>query len=208
MAIFDELGKVLSPHARKLNETIAVQGQLIHNKLSRIESAVSDLGRADFGDKWNRIRINIKPAGEELIEIGVVPLNEVWLIQYIVVDGVQSKNPAFVLEAGSSMIAVIGKEENANIKTAGDAVALPGEKLVILARAAGTISGSVNVIRKLTPDLAARDRAFDSRSEELEQTETTHNPDRDLITSATGQYKEKPAELNQPGLIVPSIQNE
>ena len=208
MGMFDEIGRVLAPHADKLGKTIAVQGQLIHNKLARIELAVSDLGRADFGDKWLRLRINQKAAGEESIEIGVVPQNEVWLIQYVVVDGVTSKNPAFLLEAGNSIIVVVGKEENANIKTSGDAVALPGEKLVILARAAGTISASVNIIRKVAPVITDRDAMFDSREGHKEQTESTHDPDRDLITSATGQYEEKPAELNQPGLIVPSIQNE
>ncbi len=208
MAIFAELGKVLAPHADKLNKTIAIQGQLLHNKLSRIEAAVSDLGRADFGDKWIRLRINSKPAGEEQLEIAVVPQNEVWLIQYIVVDGVTSKNPAFIIEAGNSIIAVIGKEEIANLKTAGDAVALPGEKLVIFARAAGTISGSINIIRRVIPTLQARDTAYDVRDSEYEQTESTHNPNRDLIESATGQYEEKPGELNQQGLIVPSILNE
>jgi hypothetical protein len=208
VAIFDELGRILAPHAEKLNKTIAIQGQLIHSRLAKIEASVSDLGRADFGDKWNRLRLNLKPAGEEQIEIAVVPQNEVWLIQYIVVDGVTSKNPAFIIEAGNSIIAVIGKEEIANLKTAGDAVALPGEKLVVFARAAGTISGSINIIRKLTPVITANSFAQSGRDSEFEQTESTHNPERDLVESATGQYEEKPAELNQQGLIVPSIMND
>lgn len=203
MGLFDGLAEVLHPHATKLNDTISLHGANISNKLDRIASAKGDQERGDVGDNWHRVNFKHTFSGEEEQELASPKKNEIYLIQSIVADGIFNKSPAFLILADGAMIASGIKEAVGAENFGGDAVILPGETAVVLARAAGTISLTMTVIRRKLPVVPRVARQFDNPSSDRITPVNTHDPARDIIESRTGQYVEHPPESASEGRTDP-----
>lgn len=192
MGLFDELSKALAPHAHKLNDTLTLQGALLHTRLARIEDALLD--RPLTIDAW--FRMHIGPAqftGEEPRELAVVPMNEVWLFQAIVSDGVKVTSPAYVIECGGNLISSVIAQGVGTEKLGGDVVGLPGEKIVLTARTTGTVSACFHIVRRQLP--AQKLPKAPSASTEGVVGSNTHDPARDLVTARVGTYQELPPEI-------------
>lgn len=191
MGLLDELSRVLAPHSHRLNENIATQGNLIHGRLAGIQNAIDDLGRPDFGDHWFRIPLRGKLAAEA-IELGTVPMNEIWAVQAIAINGQALKTPAFTISASGAIVFASEKEKNEYQNISGNIVFMPGERVELLPGAEGTFAATISIIRRQIPD-RAHPAATGHSAERLEST-NTHDPQRDVIESRTGQYREIPGE--------------
>lgn len=192
MGVFDELGRILKPHSDRLNANIATEGGLIHGKLQGIQNAIDDLGRPDFGDHWFRIPLRGKLAAE-LIELGTVPMNEIWAVQAIALNGKVLKTPALTILASGAIVFAAEAEKNEYENISGNIVFLPGERVELLPGAEGVFSGAISLIRRQIPDKPRRVQQG-ANTEHVEST-NTHDPQRDVIESRTGTYRELPAEV-------------
>lgn len=192
MGVFDELAKILAPHSHRLNENIATQGALLHGHLSGIQNALDDLGRPDFGDKWRRIPLRGELGAEE-IELDTVPMNEVWAVQAIAIYGVAAKTPAFAITSAGQLVYAYTAEKTEYVNVGGNIVFLPGEKIAITPAAEGAFVGSISIIRRPIPDIVKR--AQTGHSSEVSAPVNTHDPQRDVLESRTGQYRELPREV-------------
>jgi hypothetical protein len=201
MGFIDELGKMLRPHSMALNQNIQQQGSLIHSILDSIEDAIRYAPTVE--DRWERIRFYKELAAEEMVELREVPVDEIWLIQAIVADGVHAKSPPGVIQANGLLISSLIKEYAGTEKIGADVVALPGEIITLTAREKGTFSFVIHLIRKEYPQ--AKRKAATGSSYERVAGINTHDPQRDVIESRTGQYLELPGETRnaegQPPLI-------
>jgi len=206
MGLLDELDKVLKPHSHRLNENLATQGNLIHGRLEGIQNAVDDLGRPDFGDHWFRIPLRGKLAAEP-IELGTVPMNEVWAVQAIAINGQVLKTPAFTLQGSGAIVFAAEKEKNEYQNISGNIVFMPGERVELIPAAEGVFAATISIIRRQIPDIPRRAQMGHS-AERIEAT-NTHEPSRDVIESRTGQYVEPApethSEVGEPPLAVPSV---
>jgi hypothetical protein len=197
VGLFDSFSEALAPHASKLNDTLAFHSAAIHNKLHAIEVAVSDLGRGDIGNKWQRFSIQKKLESGVEFEIGVCPVNEMWLIQSISSDGVQEKSPPFVILANGILIESIIKEGLGFEGIGGNQVVMPGEKLSIIARETGNVNCVITIIRREYP---VQKKLTDmGKDTDRYSPKAMHDPARDEIESRTGQYTEQQAELAGTG---------
>jgi hypothetical protein len=186
MGVFDELSKILKPHSDRLNENLATQGNLIHDRLSRIESVLKLTPTSV--DYWRRLRINQKMAEGEKIELAVVPNNEIWILESLVTDGVFVKAPAYIIEVNNQLVSSVIAEGVGTEKIGGDVVALPGEVLTLTARKEGTVSFCLHLIRRRLP--ATEKKAQMGPSGHHLASSNTHDPQRDVIESRTGEYAE------------------
>jgi hypothetical protein len=205
MGVFDELAKILSPHAHRLNENIATQGNLIHGRLGGIQNALDDLGRPDFGDKWFRIPVRGKLKAEPL-ELNTVPMNEIWAVQAIAVNGKALKTPAFTILASGALVFALETEKNEYDNVSGNIIFMPGETITIVPAAEGEFSATISIIRRQVPDVAKR--AQTGHSGERLAPSNTHDPARDVIESRTGEYAEPAPEVRntsgRPPLVDPT----
>lgn len=190
MGIFKDLSDALKPHSDKLNATIALERAALDGRLQRIEAAMSDLGRGDIGNKWQRFVVNGKLKAE-LKEIGTCPINEMWLIQAIAADGVQEKSPPCVLLASGVLIESIIKEGLGFEGVGGNQVLLPGEVLSILPREEGSYNISILIIRRPLPVIPTATQY--GRDADVFGTKGTHDENRDMIAARLGPYPEQPA---------------
>lgn len=191
MGLFDDLSKALSPHANKLNETIGFHGWLLHERLQRIEEGIGTLGRPDIGDQWFKRVIKAKlPAGET--ELFTVDLNEINPVQFMTVNGLTLKSPAFTIQAGGAMVLAAAKEGVGQETIGGDIVFLPGERVSIIMAEEGNVEITLGMTRVLTDRQTV---PIDyGRSEELLAGRNTHDPKRDVITTSTHPWEATPAE--------------
>lgn len=205
MGLLDELKGIVAPASHRLNENIATQGNLIHGKLQGIQNALSDLARPDFGDHWFRIPLRGKLAAEA-IELGTVPMNEIWAVQAIAIRGLTLKTPAFTLQASGAVVFAAEKEKNEYVNVSGNIVFLSGERIELVPGAEGEFAGTISIIRMQIPDKPRRAQTGHS-AERLEST-NTHDPARDVIESRTGIYTEPGPEtvdeVGEPPLTTPS----
>lgn len=190
MKFAEQFAEALTPHSTRLNQTIAAAATAVHSKLSNIEKAASDLQRADFGDKHFRIRLSGKLKGEN--ELAEVPINEIWSVQWIAINGVKNKTPAFSLKADSVLFFAALKEGTGLETVGGDIVLLPGEAINLTMEEEGTIEGTIDIIRRKVPVEPVRQQTGPSR-EQLE-TVNVHDPRRDIITNPNGIFAETPPE--------------
>lgn len=191
--LFASLREAIRPHAENLNGEIALQGARLHSRLARIEGAVSDLARGDIGDNWQRFVVRGKKKAEE-IELGICPLNEIWLIQSIASDGVQEKSPACVLLVNGILLESVIKEGLGFEGISGNAVVLPGESLTFLAREEGNFNLVVTLIRRQIPVVTLQDKTRDIPSSDRHPPRSIHEPERDAILGRV-QYTESPPEV-------------
>lgn len=190
MTLMQSLRDALTPHVNTLVDHGAFHAAAIHNKLSAIEKAVSDLGRGDIGNKWQRIVIKKAFAGAETVELIQCPLNEIMLIQSISSDGVQEKSPAFILEANGILIESIIKEGLGFEGIGGNQVLLPGEVLSVTSRAAGNVNCVITVIRQPIPmNPVSADVGHDVRRASMRN---THETSRDAIAERMPQTYQEP----------------
>lgn len=191
MGIWDGLSEILGPHIAKMDEHLAFHTAAIHGKLGAIERAVSDLGRGDIGNKWQRIVINRKFAENEEFEVATVPINEIFLIQAISSDGVQEKSPPYVILANGILLESIVKEGLGFEGIGGNQVGLPGERLSVIARAAGSINCVITFIRMPYPTTGV---SFDrGKGTERTSARNTHEISRDAIAERIPQTYAEPA---------------
>jgi hypothetical protein len=189
MSVIDSLQEAFSPHASRLNQTIANAAVIIDKRLKIIERA---LVREDIYEHWQRFIIKRKfSSGEEFI-VAEAPMNEMFAIQAISSDGVQEKSPAYVILANGILIESVIKEGLGFEGVSGSQVVLPGETLSIVARAEGNINCVFTVIRKpYTYQPLPRHAA---NNVPLLQGSNTHEPERDLIATAQDRWQESPRE--------------
>jgi len=185
MGVFDGLAELLAPHAQRLNGTIAASSAHVGTKLDDISES---LNRATALSKWFRIQI-AKELPAEKQEIGQVPMNEVWILQSLVVDGIQNKSPAFVIEADNALIASVIKEGVGSEKF--NVAFLPGEEITITPREKGFIRAGINIIRQPIPAQNKPSQSTNTPSSDRVTPVNTHNPARDIIESQTGIYQDE-----------------
>lgn len=206
MGILDELSKAIGPHSSRLNENIATQGNLIHGKLAGIQNSLDDLNRPDFGDKWFRIPLRGKLPAEP-IELGTVPMNEVWAVQAIAINGKAAKTPAFTISASGAIVFAAELEKNEYQNVSGNIVFMPGERIELTPSAEGVFSATISIIRVEIPEIPRR--AQTGRSAERIEALNTHDPARDVIESRTGIYTEPGPEthdeVGEPPLTGPPV---
>jgi hypothetical protein len=193
MSIIDQLSAALTPHREAMQEHLAFQGVALHNRLHAIEQAVNDLGRGDIGNKWQRIVTNKTLTSGEDVELGICPINEIWLIQAIASDGVQEKSPPFVVLANKVLIASIIKEGIGFEGIGGNQILLPGERLSVVARETGAVNFTITFIRRPYPGVKIPTDM--GRSAERFSPRSTHDTGRDEIASRTDRYSEQAPEL-------------
>lgn len=195
MGLFDELTRATAPHVEKLNETFNFHGFLLHNRLQAIEERLSTLGRPDIGDFYFRRTIIGKFKGEN--ELFTVKNNEFLPIQFITVNGLTLKSPAFTITANNTMILAVAKEGVGQETIGGDIVLLPGEVIELVMSAEGEVEITLGMIRV---PIVKQDKPMQyGRSEELLAGRNTHDPNRDVIASKTGEWTETPAETVDSG---------
>lgn len=188
MGLFDGLAEIIDPHVREARAQIALHAQSLDMRLQGIEKQVSNLGRGNFGDKWQRFVIKRKFTENETYEVGVCPINEIWSIQAIATDGVQEKSPSFIIMANGVLLETVNKEGLGYEGIGGNQVVLPGERLEVLARAEGNINCVITVIRMKDADVPLPTEY--GRSSEQFSPKATHEIARDEIASRTDQYTE------------------
>lgn len=192
MALSDTIREAFEPLFHRGSNQLQIHAINIANRIRDLESAVSDLGRGDINDHWQRIQVKKTFAGAEIIELGVCPRNEIWLIQAIAADGVQEKSPAFTLEAENVLIMSVPKEGLGNEGIGGDQAILTGERLFMNVRAAGSINCTITFIRQQKPEKAViKDMG---RGTEQYSPNNTHEVSRDLIESRSGLWTEPAPE--------------
>src|SRR2546430_4870921 len=199
MGLLDDISNILTPHASRLNQTIASTGVFLHSKLDAIEEAIRESAQADWNDRWFRLNFKKKIKGEE--ELAECPVNEIWAIQAITVDGLQEKSPAFIvlLDQRILLFSVI-KEGLGTENVSGNIVVLPGETISILAREEGAFSFTIHMLRH---KIQVKPTMQHSRAGELVQGRNTHDPERDIIRSKTGIYVGSPRETESVDPTVP-----
>jgi hypothetical protein len=185
------LGKQLEPHAAKLNNTIAATGVMLHHRMELIEQHLSDLKRPDVGDHFFRIRITGTFKAERTT-LAEVPINEYWPVQYFATAGTREKTPAFTIEFNDILMLAFNKEGTGAESPGGDLVALPGEKIELVPEAEGKFEATLIVVRVRIPTNKIVPVAGLTKGRLI--TSNTHEPDRDLIGSATGIYTENSQE--------------
>lgn len=198
MSVWDQIQQSLAPHADRLNTTIASGAFLLHNRLERIEEAVSDMGRPDVGDRWVRLAFKREFKENEKFELAEIPPNEIWLPQSLVTDGVQNKSPAYIIcgDEETKLYFSVIKEGIGTETTGGDMVFLTGETIFIIPRATGTIGFTMHLIRRRIPVIPKIRQA--AAGDPLLQGRNTHEVQRDLVASANGQWTESPRETELP----------
>jgi hypothetical protein len=203
MSVLDQINEMLSPHASRLNQSIASIGIMLHQKLNDINESVKESSVSGWDDKWLRINFNKKIAAGE-IEIPITtgagaecPPNEIWAIQCIVADGAEAKSPEFTINIDQTVLVATIIKEGIGIETiSGNIVMLPGETLFIDPSAEGTFTFTLHIIRRKIPDKPSP--AQTGRSNEKIDARNVHDPARDIILSATGGYTEIPGETLDP----------
>lgn len=195
MGLIEQLSEALKPHTDKLGQDAAFHMRAVHNKLHAIENAVNDLGRGDIGSKWQRFQIKKKFEGAETFEIGVCPVNEIWLIQALSSDGVQEKSPAYVILANGVLIESVIKEGLGFEGIGGDQVVLPGETLELVTRAAGSINCVITIIRREYP-VIKKSTDYGRDTDRFDRSDrSTHDVNRDQLMQRLGStYHEAPPE--------------
>src|SRR5215472_18087280 len=136
MGFIAELGKVITPHAKRLNENIAYQGAMLHNRLANIERALGNVERL-VPDKWYRVRFNQAVTENEQYLLASVPISELWVWESLITDGEHMESPGYIITSGGSLLSSVMKEGNGSENYGGDAVSLPGEDLILHAREDG-----------------------------------------------------------------------
>lgn len=178
MGLIEQLSQALEPHSKRLNDTLHLQGALLHQRLAGIERNVSDLGRPDVGDKWYRIVIKGKLQPGRL-ELGEVPMNEEWMLQSIVTDGITQKTPNFIVEANNALIFASPAEFNDSRNFGGNVAFLPGEVIYITPRIEGLFYVTINLTRRRMP-IASKETQLGYGADKT-QAINTHDPARDVI---------------------------
>lgn len=198
MGLWDEVSKALTPHANSLNETLHLQGALLHTRLGAIEQHLSDLARPDVGDLWADLGSNKALEALTPVEIGVVQMNEILAVQSIAATGAATVKRVNV-RANRRLRASLPISETAPGLTTpgGDLVFLPGEIITVEGEGAGQVEITVTCIRRGLPVRPAP--ANTGVSGEFLAPSNTHDLARDLIASRTGQYVEIPGEVIDTG---------
>lgn len=194
--LFDELSESLNPHVQKMHEMFNFHGFLLQERLARIENAIGTQGRPDIGDLWFKQVIKGKLALGET-EFFTVDLNEYNAVQYITINGLTAKSPAFTITAGGAMVLAFAKEGVGQETIGGDIMFLPGERISIVTAEAGTFEITLGLTRIMI-DKQGNVVQY-GRSEELLATRNTHDPNRDVIMSRTGLWTEDPSEVEDTG---------
>lgn len=196
MGFLDELSRVTGPFVDKVNDTLNYHGFLLHSRLERIEAGIGTLGRPDVGDLWAKVPINKKfPAGES--ELFSADLNEIIPIQFITINGLALKTPAFKIVAGGAMVLAFAKEGVGQETIGGDIVILPGERVSIIMAEEGTVEATLGITRV---QIAKHNKAMQyGLSEELLAANNTHDPNRDVIMSPNGEWAPEPPETIDSG---------
>lgn len=198
MGIWDEISKAVEPHSARLNDTLHLQGALLHTRLGAIEQHLSDLARPDVGDLWADLGVNKAVLAGTPVEIGVVQMNEILAVQAIAVTGNATVKRVNV-RANSRLRASVPVSETAPgfLSPGGDLVFLPGEIITIEGEGAGQLEATVTCIRRGLPVRPAP--ANTGVSGEFLAPSNTHDLARDLILSRTGQYSEIAGEVLDTG---------
>jgi hypothetical protein len=188
MSIWNGLSEAMDPHIKSTQAAATLHMAALQTRLHSIERAVSDLGRGDIGNKWQRFSVRRKFLAGEQFEVGTCPINEIWLLQALSSDGVQEKSPAYVIEANNVLIESIIKEGLGFEGIGGDQVILPGEIMTMTARAEGNINCTITIIRRAYP---VSHIAFDKgKDTDMYSPRNTHEDERDVIMSRTGLWRE------------------
>lgn len=199
--MWDDVGKVLAPHSERLNQTLNLQGALLHQRLASIEAHVSDLARPDVGDTWRDLGFNGLTGGVfQPKDLEQVPMNEIWMVQAASVLGAAAVAKV-VVRANKKLRIVM--PVSATLPTTfgagGNVVFLPGEVITVEGEAEGQAEISITVIRRKLP--VTKMPAQMGKSGDVLGSQNTHDPARDVITSRTGGYTEVAPEVqNQDGL--------
>jgi hypothetical protein len=204
MGLFEDMSKALNPHAEKLNNTIHLQGALLHTRLGGIEKALSDMARPDIGDLWADLGMNGVLAAKTPKEIGVVQLNEVLMVQAFAAIGAAAVKRVILRANGRLRASLPVLEASPGLVTpGGDIVFLAGEIITIEAEAEGQVEVTVTCVRR---GLQVRPVAANTGvSGERDASMNTHDPARDIIASRTGGYSELPPEVRDTGGSPPLI---
>lgn len=202
MGVIEDLGNTLTPHVEKVNTTLNIHGWLLQERLQRLEDRISDLGRPSTGDFYFRRTIQGKFI-EGTTELFTTDVNEFLAVQFVTINGLTLKTPAFKINAGGVMILAYAKEGIGTETPGGDVMILPGEKVDIVMSAEGSVEGTLGMTRFFK---CKQENAMDyGLSEELLSASNTHDPARDVIMSKNGEWTPTPGEVVDSGGRPPII---
>lgn len=198
MKFLDEMKAMFLPAANNLNQTIMSASVIVNHKLDLIHKAASDRGKPDIGDYTLPINFKKEVTEGETTEVATCPVNEIWAVQALVVDGVQEKSPAFILTIDrASMIASVIKEGVGLETIGGDIIVRRGQTISITPRTTGKVSLTIHVLRRMIPGPKHQDLTGEPGG--LLEPYTTHETERDVIANPTGQWTENPPEQIEVG---------
>jgi hypothetical protein len=201
MGVMEDISDLLSPHASRLNQTIASTGVFLHSKLDAIEQAIRESsGAGDWNNLWYQVKLPPVFAVTTYSGGGIqggsvfappleVPRNEIWIIEALSTGEVDK--PFLLFTSDGKPILFV--EAKGQIFVAGHIVLLPGEELLVGGTEAECkkVASTLHIIRRKMP---SRPRQKHDVSGELVQSRNVHEPERDIITSKTGTYIEDPQE--------------
>lgn len=208
MGLKDELSKALSPHSKKLADTLNLQGAVLHERLRSIERHVSDMARPDVGDLWRDMEFKGEIGAFAPKEFDAVPMNEIWAVQ-----AVNALFPSaverLIIRANGKLRVVLAVTTTLPITLGigGNIVFLPGELITVEGEKAAVGELSLLVVRKRLP-VNPIPRQTGRAQGEITAPSNTHDPARDVIRSRTGTYQEVQGEIRdtggRPSLIDPT----
>lgn len=193
MSLADTIREAFDPLFHRSSAQLRLHAVAIANRIQDVEKAISDLGRPDIHDHWQRFQIKKKFEGAETVELGNCPMNEIWSIQCYASQGAVEKSAAIKLEAEGVVIGVIPKEIDEYQNVGGNQAILPGERLFMNVAGAGSVNFSLTIVRQQLPTKAAVTDL--GRATEQYSPDNTHEISRDVIASRTGQWVEPAPEL-------------
>lgn len=193
--MFEQLTKALDPHAARLNETLAMQGAILHQRLFKIEDLLSDLARPDVGDLYLDLGFNGGIGAFAPKELATVPMNEYWSVQSWSALA-PSAVERIIVRANKRLRLVFAVTTTLPITVSpgGDIVFLPGEVITIEGEKEGNVESSIQITRNKLPGKKIPVQM--GRDNELLAPSNTHDPARDVIRARIpAGYTEVPPEV-------------
>jgi hypothetical protein len=186
MDIEATINRILHPHAVMLGGIIGAHGAKITEKLTAMHTAIVDLGRPDFSDKWQYNQFSFAGAGGpvEFATPIIIPNDEVWLVQVLIVE---TATTVVIATDGGQLRGSFTTTGANTLSVSGNIALLPGEHILVSSTAATT--GTLAVIRKQMPSAIQPRQAIGPQGNEMVSGRSnTHDPARDNLDQRGVRY--------------------
>jgi hypothetical protein len=179
MNIEETANKILHPHAAMIGGIMGAHGANLSQKLDQLIMATVNSGRPEFTDKWQYNQFSFAGAGgpQEFATPVVIPQDEVWLVQVLIVEAAAS---IIIATDGGQLRGSFTPVGANTLSLSGNIAWLPGEHILITSTAA--VTGTVGVIRKQMPSIKNARQAIGPQGNEMVSGRSnTHDPARDNL---------------------------